>query len=500
VSVCARLLVIWLLCVVAGTLAPFNFVTVAGAQAFAYGTYQRDPIDFVLNLALFVPFGALLQHQGRQRALTPRALVLLTVALAAAISLTVEYLQVFLPVRDSSIIDVAANTLGALIGVAVDRACGASLSACVRRWRARTSPATLSSMVAGLLMVALVLSAVLQRRARLSNWSSDYPLLIGNELTGDRGWRGRVFGLSLFDAATPAAAVQQFAAGESIVRAGTQIAAFDFAGSPPFKDATGHLPDIEWTAGSHASVGAGLGTPGRSWLQSDGPASGMAQRLRQTSAFTLFVHCATDDTEQEGPARIVSNSVSPLLRNFTLGQQGVDLVFRLRTPETGVNGYPLEVSVPGVFSDRHPREILVTYDGANLLVATAHGGRVSRTELTPGGSFAATLSSLNVRTEELPMYQLAYVAALALMPAVVVGLLGQTGRERRMIGAVWVVAFAILLEATMVRASGRSFDWGNVAINAGVGAAVFAAFVVAFSQPDLPSRVSATRNSPCLTT
>jgi hypothetical protein len=304
----------------------------------------------------------------------------------------------------------------------------------------------------------------------------------------------------MFDAATAPAAVRRFAGGEPALGVGTQIAAFDFAGSPPFRDATGHLPAMRWTGRLHSSHGADVSLPDSSWLQSDGPTTALAQRLRQSSAFTLFVRCATDDTEQDGPARIVSNSASPFLRNFTLGQQGADLVFRLRTPATGVNGYPLEVTVPGVFADREPREILVTYDGANLLVAMAHSGHVSRTELSPGGSIAATFSSLYVRADELQMYQLAYVAALALVPGVIVGLLGQSRRDRQVIGTLWVAAFAVLLEAFLDGASGRRFDWGNVAVNAAVGAAVFAAVAAAFSQPDLASRQSGLRNSRCCPT
>ncbi len=263
--------------------------------------------------------------------------------------------------------------------------------------------------------------------------------MIGNERTGDRPWRGRVFALAMTDAATSRGVVRRFSAGESVALPGAQIAAFDFKGSPPYRDAAGNLPDLEWTERPDTSGGAGTALPGRSWLRSDGPASGLAHRLRETNAFTLRVRCATDDTNQDGPARIISNSVSPYLRNFTLGQQGSDLVFRLRTPDTGVNGYPLQVFVPEVFSDHHPREILVTYDGATLLVAVARADHVSRTELTPGSSVALAIPSLNVRPHELQMYKLAYVAALSLVPGVLIGLLGHTSRRsagvRRRLGA-----------------------------------------------------------------
>ena len=287
------------------------------------------------------------------------------------------------------------------------------------------------------------------------------------------------------DAAAPLASVQRFSAGASVVLSGVQIAAFNFNGSPPYRDAAGNLPDLEWTERPDTSSDAGIRTLGRSWLRSNGPASGLAHRLRKTNAFTLRVHCATDDTDQKGPARIISNSESPFLRNFTLGQQGSDLVFRLRTPDTGVNGYPLEVHVPGVFSDRRPREILVSYDGATLLMATAGTDQVFRTELTPGSSLALAIPSLHVRPDQVQMYKLAYTAALSLVPGVLLGFLGRTSSDRQLFGAVWVLAFAFLLEATQMAASGRAVDWKGVAVTAGIGAVVLLVLGVTLFRPDV---------------
>ena len=183
----------------------------------------------------------------------------------------------------------------------------------------------------------------------------------------------------------PLTSVRRFSRGESVILPGSPIAQFNLTGASPYTDSAGNLPSLEWTEPRDALVEGGASLP-HPWLQSDGSASALARRLRETNAFTLRVHCVTDDPDQQGPARIVSNSVSPLLRNFTMGQQGGDLVFRLRTPNTGVNGYPLEVSAPDVFSDDRPREILITYDGATVLVALAHSDQVSRTALTPGSS------------------------------------------------------------------------------------------------------------------
>ena len=94
------------------------------------------------------------------------------------------------------------------------------MEAHVDRLRAATSSAMLAGLIGGFLVVALLISGTLQAGTRLSNWDSAYPLLIGNEQTGDRPWRGRVFALEITDAATPAASVRRFSAGESVVLPG----------------------------------------------------------------------------------------------------------------------------------------------------------------------------------------------------------------------------------------------------------------------------------------
>ena len=203
-SLSTRLLFVWLLCVVTATLGPFDFGAVPPGQehgftVFRYWSQQQDPIHVVLNLLLFMPLGALLHHEGRHRSVKLRSIVILAGATAVLLSFAVEALQRFLPGRESSLIDLVANTTGGLIGVFGDRAWGASVGVRVNELRARTSPAMLASIMTGSMVLALLTSGALQARTRLSNWSVEYPLLIGNEQTGDRPWRGRVFAL-----ATPA--------------------------------------------------------------------------------------------------------------------------------------------------------------------------------------------------------------------------------------------------------------------------------------------------------
>jgi hypothetical protein len=56
--------------------------------------------------------------------------------------------------------------------------------------------------------------------------------------------------------------------------------------------------------------------------------------------------------EQTGPARIMTLSLNPDRRNLTIGQQGADLILRLRTPASDLNGTVNDApvaSIPDVF-------------------------------------------------------------------------------------------------------------------------------------------------------
>ena len=193
-SVSSRLLMLWLLCIVAGTLAPFDFAREGGehgVRMLAYGAFERDPVHFVFNVLLYMPLGALF-YEARRRSNKVVPVVIMAGMAGLSISLTIECLQAFLPTRDSSLVDLLANTVGSMIGVLADRQWGTAAEVRLQRMRAGTSPVVLAVLVGGFLCVALLLSATLQAGTRLSNWNPKYPLLIGNEYTGDRPWRGRV--------------------------------------------------------------------------------------------------------------------------------------------------------------------------------------------------------------------------------------------------------------------------------------------------------------------
>lgn len=77
---------------------------------------RRLVADVAVNIALFVPLGWGLHRTGRGLGVPPRTLLVSAVLAAALFSLLMETLQFWLPARYSSIVDVLANTAGALLG------------------------------------------------------------------------------------------------------------------------------------------------------------------------------------------------------------------------------------------------------------------------------------------------------------------------------------------------------------------------------------------------
>ncbi len=71
--------------------------------------------DVLINVSAYIPLGFMLTL-GLRIALPPVAAVVMGVVMAAALSIGMEALQMFLPARIASNVDVMANSVGALIG------------------------------------------------------------------------------------------------------------------------------------------------------------------------------------------------------------------------------------------------------------------------------------------------------------------------------------------------------------------------------------------------
>jgi hypothetical protein len=78
------------------------------------------------------------------------------------------------------------------------------------------------------------------------------------------------------------------------------------------------------------------------------PARRLVDAIKRSESVTIEAWVTPANTQQTGPARMVSLSKNPSERNFTLGQDKNAYDVRLRTESTDRNGNPSTASRPGV--------------------------------------------------------------------------------------------------------------------------------------------------------
>ncbi len=114
---------------------------------------------------------------------------------------------------------------------------------------------------------------------------------------------------------------------------------------------------ILWTKDENA-----VEITGNSMIVSEGNIEKILNNLKGRKELSIEVWFAPNNLNQTGPARIVSMSVDPTQRNFTLGQINDDIAFRLRTTKTDQNGIP-ELDTQKHILKQSPTHLVATYDG-----------------------------------------------------------------------------------------------------------------------------------------
>ena len=109
------------------------------------------------------------------------------------------------------------------------------------------------------------------------------------------------------------------------------------------------------------------------------------KNCRESGQLTVEAVFKSYDMHQRGPARILSYSSGTQERNFTLGQEGRKLIFRLRTTQTDLNGVDHEMELGEIAAGRW-HHVLVSYKDGEL-VCLLDGRETLKTDNLQG-SFA----------------------------------------------------------------------------------------------------------------
>lgn len=362
--------------IIAGlTLFPFDFslpnrsfTNLAQVYLFRWGGLS-DLLNVVVNVLLFVPLGFCLAWLPRIRTSGNLNPWLSICGLGFLLSLTIETLQLFLPSRYVSVIDILANSAGSVAGLLLFRGFGpdilARLYVLFQQIRAHFNPWITSTGLAGYFIIMICLSVSLQQSSGLSNWYEESTLTINNQTNGGRNWRGIVSSILISDKAL---AQENFHQTENDKIEFPWLCIYRLEDDTRYQDQSGNLPDLY----RHSE-------PPQRGRNTD-PESGLndlVRAIKSSSRFTLRVGLQTADPDQEGPADILKISNDAGSPNLVLAQDNQDLVIRMRTSLVGTNKPEAELVLQDIFTNRDRKNLTLTFDGERLV---AYDGR---TQLAP---------------------------------------------------------------------------------------------------------------------
>jgi VanZ family protein len=152
----------WRFCIY-GSLVPLDYRPIPASEAWSRFENIRylnlgiaSRADWVANILLFIPLAYLWLGVIWPRDVVARLVSSVAVfAGAAALSVAIEFTQIFFPPRTVSINDIAAETLGAIIGVVLWGVSGQRLWAWVSEWRTTQGAIALSGKLLYLYLFGL---------------------------------------------------------------------------------------------------------------------------------------------------------------------------------------------------------------------------------------------------------------------------------------------------------------------------------------------------------
>ena len=458
------------------TLFPFRFnfhVTLPdGGSPFLLGGTEKSSGVFnaFLNVLLFVPLGFGLTEKLRERGVSRRMTFVLALAVGALLSYGIEFLQIYVPMRDSGWEDVFTNTTGCVVGLLVFELFGSAILRCLvygetalESW---LPPKKIALVLSVYFALWFVTSLFLQKDTQLRNWDPASLLLIGNEASGrlSYAWKGQVLSLQFWDRALPADLARNLTSGNvsEDSHAGL-MASYEFSGGAPFQDQRKILPDLFWNTTPPNQIDSKAAyLDGKSWLTSGISVGGLVTDLQHTNQFSVRIVCVPAEIDGVD-GRIVSISQASGLVNLNLRQEDANLVLWFRSP-LSVRRSQLAWYVPDVFEPDRARDILYSYDGSDLSLYI-DGNKVPRPyRLGPGTGLAHFLR--RIRTSELEGYDYLYYCGVSLPAGFLLGIAARRLKSRFSGYFFWLgVGFVLpplLLELMLVRVSGRSVSIGYV--------------------------------------
>ena len=316
-------------------------------------SFDLNLSDIALNILGYVPVGVVLAGMGSIPA----------IILAGLVSAVAEASQTFTLNRFPSPIDVVCNVIGAVIGVLA-----------TRRWPAIPvviiADRRVGAVATIVALAILSVQALPGKQATLENWDQEMHLAAGDELTHDRFWHGRIHELAIVTGALDAGMIQEMASQQSFAKL-------------PLTPAFGPVRNLDL-----AEIRGQPLLPAEELRR-------LHEAIVSRGSFSVLVRFRTEQVNQTGPARIVTYSRDPYLRNFTLAQENRRLVFRVRTPSSGLNGTEPELQTAPILTSGKEMLAVASYDG-HISRVYVDGLLVGRANLSAAGKLFPDLADTHL--------------------------------------------------------------------------------------------------------
>lgn len=483
------ILLVSILLILFTTLLPFNFVFPENLSLeFIIDRFTKHSswTDLLANLLLFIPFGLSLAALLNKNKFNPSDTIIIVGIFSLFLSSSVELLQVFLPSRAPTSVDLFSNSLSGCLGSLsfyviknqLEQTPGRFLVSLYRSFRSLLSLPSLTFVLIGYVITVSLLLWNLQAATQLNDWDDNLPLIIGDELTRYRSWEGQISQLCISNQAASEAEISQLLSEKNSCEAiaDSLIAEYEFTElKNNYSDQTGNLPDLEWIETPSTEVndlGVFLGK--NHALISTEPVKSLSEKIRQTSKFTLNTQITTSNSTQDGPARILSISNDVMNRNFMIGQSGSELRIRLRNPITGKNGMEPEVQIFDVFSKPKTYQMIISYTGSELKIYLDSIENLYSIKFTPEAAlFWSVFSSLSekmpLNPENNQLYYILYHGLIFIPIGLILTLISWVYRGNLIFYLLLilggVVVPALLVEGVLASSLNGVWTWKYVGLN-----------------------------------
>ncbi|WP_052001824.1 VanZ family protein [Lyngbya aestuarii] len=472
------------------TLLPFNFVFPDNLSLdFIIDRFTKHSswTDLFANLLLFVPFGFSLAALIDGKKLNRSESMVIVFLCSLILSSSVEFSQVFLPSRAPTSVDLFSNSISGFLGSLsfyairdqLEEIPITFLGSLYRFFRPLLSLPSLTLLLIGYVILVSGLLWNLQTATQLNNWDNSFPLIIGDELTGDRSWEGQITQLCISNQAISKDQVSQLLSEENSCNAiaDSLIADYDFSElKNNYSDQTGNLPNLEWIETPSTEINEqGIFLKKNHALKTTEPVKPLTEKIRQTSEFTLSTQITTSNLTQNDRARILTISKDAVHRNFMIAQSGSELRVRLRNPITGENGSKPEIEIFDVFLKPKTHHIIISYTGSEFNLYLDSIDNFYTIKFTPEAALFWSIFS-SILGEKMPLnpqnnqlYLFLYHGLIFIPLGLILTLISTIYR-----GNFWfyillilggVVLPAFLIEGVLASSINGVWNWENVALN-----------------------------------